>query len=41
MLLIQEAKKKCYEKWYIPAGHVEPPNETIEVNLKFEIINLT
>lgn len=30
MLLIQEAKKKCYGKWYLPAGHVEP-GETIEV----------
>jgi NADH pyrophosphatase NudC (nudix superfamily) len=30
MLLMQEAKKKCHGKWYIPAGHVEP-GETIEV----------
>lgn len=30
MLLIQETKKKCYGKWYFPAGHLEP-GETIEV----------
>lgn len=30
VLLIQEVKKNCYGKWYIPAGHVEP-GETIEV----------
>lgn len=28
ILLVQEAKKKCYEKWNIPAGHLDF-NETI------------
>ena len=28
-LLVQEAKKKCYEKWSFPAGHLEL-NESLE-----------
>ncbi|KAI6171569.1 Nudix hydrolase domain-containing protein [Aphelenchoides bicaudatus] len=36
MLLMQEAKKKCRGKWYIPAGHVEP-GETIEEAVKREL----
>lgn len=28
VLLIQEAKKKCYKKWNIPAGHLDC-NETL------------
>ncbi|KAH7724364.1 CBN-NDX-1 protein [Aphelenchoides avenae] len=36
VLLIQEAKKKCRGKWYIPAGHVEP-GETIEAAVKREV----
>ncbi len=28
-LLVQEAKKKCYKKWSLPAGHLEF-NETLE-----------
>lgn len=28
VLLVQESKPKCYGKWNIPAGHLEP-NETI------------
>ena len=28
-LLVQEAKKKCYEKWSLPAGHLEF-NESLE-----------
>ena len=27
-LLVQEAKKECYGKWNLPAGHLDP-NETI------------
>ncbi|CAD5208627.1 unnamed protein product [Bursaphelenchus xylophilus] len=36
MLLIQEAKKKCRGKWYMPAGHVEP-GETIEQAVQREV----
>ncbi|KAI6209075.1 Nudix hydrolase domain-containing protein [Aphelenchoides besseyi] len=36
MLLMQEAKKKCRGKWYIPAGHVEP-GETVENAVKREL----
>ena len=28
-MLVQEAKKKCYEKWSLPAGHLEF-NESLE-----------
>lgn len=28
VLMVQEKKKKCYGKWNIPAGHLDP-NETI------------
>lgn len=28
-LLVQEAKKKCYEKWHFPAGHLDL-NESLE-----------
>lgn len=28
-LLVQEAKKKCYEKWNFPAGHLDF-NESLE-----------
>lgn len=35
-LLVQEAKKKCYKKWNIPAGHLEQ-NETIYEGVKREI----
>ena len=27
-LLVQEAQEKCYGKWNLPAGHLDP-NETI------------
>ncbi|CAJ0964003.1 unnamed protein product, partial [Mesorhabditis belari] len=30
ILLIQEAKKSCYEKWYLPAGRVEAGETLIE-----------
>ena len=30
VLMMQEAKKSCRGKWYLPAGRVEP-NETLEV----------
>lgn len=29
VLLVQEAKKACYGKWNLPAGHLEP-NETLK-----------
>lgn len=35
-LLVQEAKKKCYKKWNIPAGRLEQ-NETIYEGVKREI----
>ena len=35
-LLVQEAKKKCFEKWNLPAGHLEF-NETIIDAVKREI----
>lgn len=31
ILMIQESKRSCYGKWYLPAGRMEP-NETIEVS---------
>uniref|UniRef100_A0A915DIV6 Nudix hydrolase domain-containing protein n=1 Tax=Ditylenchus dipsaci TaxID=166011 RepID=A0A915DIV6_9BILA len=40
MLLIQEAKKKCLGKWYIPAGRMEP-GETIEQGVKREVLEET
>ncbi|KAK6014572.1 hypothetical protein OSTOST_20042 [Ostertagia ostertagi] len=35
-LLIQEAKKTCYGKWYMPAGRVEA-GETLENAVKREV----
>lgn len=35
-LLVQEAKEKCYGKWNLPAGHLDP-NETIIEAAKREI----
>lgn len=35
-LLVQEAKKKCYGKWNLPAGHLDP-NETILEAAKREV----
>ena len=35
-LLVQEAQEKCYGKWNIPAGHLDP-NETIIEGAKREI----
>lgn len=31
VLMVQEAKLSCREKWYLPAGRVEP-NESLEVS---------
>ncbi len=39
-LLVQEAQKKCYGKWNIPAGHLDP-NETIFEGTKREIFEET
>ena len=36
-LLVQEAKKKCYGKWNIPAGHLDP-NESVFEGAKREIL---
>ena len=36
-LLVQEAQEKCYGKWNIPAGHLDP-NETIFDGAKREIV---
>ncbi len=36
-LLVQEAQEKCYGKWNIPAGHLDP-NETIFDGAKREIL---
>ncbi|XGW22971.1 hypothetical protein V3C99_005311 [Haemonchus contortus] len=36
VLLIQEAKKTCYGKWYMPAGRVEA-GETLENAVKREV----
>lgn len=36
-LLVQEAQEKCYGKWNIPAGHLDP-NETIFEGAKREIL---
>ena len=35
-LLVQEAQEKCYGKWNLPAGHLDP-NETIIEAAKREI----
>ena len=35
-LLVQEAQEKCYGKWNLPAGHLDP-NETIFEAVKREI----
>ena len=35
-LLVQEAREKCYGKWNLPAGHLDP-NETIIEAAKREI----
>ena len=35
-LLVQEAQEKCYGKWNLPAGHLDP-NETIFEAAKREI----
>uniref|UniRef100_A0A7E4VDU2 Nudix hydrolase domain-containing protein n=2 Tax=Panagrellus redivivus TaxID=6233 RepID=A0A7E4VDU2_PANRE len=40
VLLIQEAKKKAYGKWYFPAGHVEA-GESIEEATKREVLEET
>lgn len=29
--MVQEAKESCYQKWYLPAGKMEP-NESISKN---------
>lgn len=39
-LLVQESKKKCYKKWNIPAGHLDP-NESIFEGAKREILEET
>ncbi|CAI4230262.1 unnamed protein product [Auanema sp. JU1783] len=40
VLLIQEAKKSCYGKWYMPAGRVEA-GETLEESVKREVLEET
>lgn len=39
-LLVQEAKRKCYEKWNFPAGHLEV-NETLSEGAIREIYEET
>lgn len=39
-LLVQESKKKCYKKWNIPAGHLDP-NESIFEGAKREVFEET
>lgn len=29
ILMVKEAKKKCYEKWNVPAGHLEDGENNI------------
>lgn len=36
ILMMQEAKKDCYQTWYLPAGRMEP-NETIEEGVIREV----
>ncbi|KAK2179502.1 hypothetical protein NP493_484g01017 [Ridgeia piscesae] len=40
VLMMQEAKKSCRGKWYLPAGRVEP-NETLEEAVKREVLEET
>ncbi|CAD6196486.1 unnamed protein product [Caenorhabditis auriculariae] len=40
VLLIQEAKKSCRGKWYVPAGRVEA-GETLEESVKREVLEET
>lgn len=35
ILMVRESKEKCYGKWGLPAGHLEP-NETIHAGAKRE-----
>nr|CAB3264491.1 nucleoside diphosphate-linked moiety X motif 17-like [Phallusia mammillata] len=37
VLLIQEAKASCYQKWYLPAGRVDP-DETLVDAVKREVL---
>lgn len=39
-LLVQEAQEKCFGKWNIPAGHLDP-NETIFEGAKREVFEET
>lgn len=40
ILMVREAKEKCYGKWSFPAGHIEP-NETIYEGAKRETLEET
>ncbi len=40
ILMVKEAKEKCYGKWSFPAGHIEP-NETIYAGAKRETFEET
>lgn len=40
ILMVKEAKEKCYGKWSFPAGHIEP-NETIYEGAKRETLEET
>lgn len=40
ILMVKEAKEKCYGKWAFPAGHIEP-NETIYEGAKRETLEET
>ena len=40
VLMVKEAKEKCYGKWSFPAGHIEP-NETIYEGAKRETLEET
>ena len=37
ILMVKEAKKKCYGKWNVPAGHLED-GETLKDGLKRELM---